>query len=395
MIKPTQTRRTHTVDKRYAIIKEVEEGMMKKTHIARKYNIPQNTLSTWIKNAEKIKEGFENSSFTGMLKMRPGSFPDVEKHLKDWVMKMEGSGTYVSQQSMREKAQEIAIALGHLDFRGSSTWLRQFKRRNGWIKRKRSEVGLGNSGFNRTEGTTGRDSIGRAESAWNTTGDHDSSFDTSNSDHPLLPAGDSKLEQVSTYNPLPGPTNYNPSAQQQSNSSHPPSQQQSSSYNAPTQQQEKSPYNLRGQPQNNPYNTLPPASTYDPHTVQQSGAYKSPGHQTNCYAAGYSEPATSAEYNEVAAAVAAAVMAQQKAAEHEVSAQSGGQTSSAGDTQSTESPPVQSTGQSGTQPSVDPCAQQSAQSVAAPVLPGADVSFTAAGNADPQQSHQAGQTAGN
>ena len=45
---------------KYQALLEVESGGKKKD-IAEKYGVPLNTLSTWIKNANKIKQTFQSA----------------------------------------------------------------------------------------------------------------------------------------------------------------------------------------------------------------------------------------------------------------------------------------------------------------------------------------------
>lgn len=46
--------KTHTIETKFQAIADVERGIESKAVIAKKYEIPPNTLSTWIKNAQKI-----------------------------------------------------------------------------------------------------------------------------------------------------------------------------------------------------------------------------------------------------------------------------------------------------------------------------------------------------
>uniref|UniRef100_A0A8W8JLZ1 HTH psq-type domain-containing protein n=1 Tax=Magallana gigas TaxID=29159 RepID=A0A8W8JLZ1_MAGGI len=55
--------KTHTIETKFQAIADVERGIESKAVIAKKYEIPPNTLSTWIKNAQKIKEAYEQSTF--------------------------------------------------------------------------------------------------------------------------------------------------------------------------------------------------------------------------------------------------------------------------------------------------------------------------------------------
>jgi len=47
---------TKSIKEKYAALKEVEGGSSK-SQVAMKYGVPKNTLSTWIKNKERIFSG--------------------------------------------------------------------------------------------------------------------------------------------------------------------------------------------------------------------------------------------------------------------------------------------------------------------------------------------------
>lgn len=66
-----------TFEKKYQAILEVEKGHRPKSAIAKVFNVPARTLSTWLKNADSVKEYY--------LKFGPkrknakiGTFDDVE-----------------------------------------------------------------------------------------------------------------------------------------------------------------------------------------------------------------------------------------------------------------------------------------------------------------------------
>ena len=68
-LKPTKSAPKRKVEvkdleTRYRAIIEVEQNPgVTKSSIAKKYGVPPNTLSTWLKNKEKYKSSFETSTF--------------------------------------------------------------------------------------------------------------------------------------------------------------------------------------------------------------------------------------------------------------------------------------------------------------------------------------------
>lgn len=55
--------KVHSIEKEFQAITEVEKDRESKATIAKKFEVPPNTLSTWLKNAEKIKESYEQRVF--------------------------------------------------------------------------------------------------------------------------------------------------------------------------------------------------------------------------------------------------------------------------------------------------------------------------------------------
>ena len=47
-----------SLETKYYAILEVEEGLKTKARIAKEVGTPHNTLSTWLKNAERIKDAY-------------------------------------------------------------------------------------------------------------------------------------------------------------------------------------------------------------------------------------------------------------------------------------------------------------------------------------------------
>lgn len=71
-----------SIEDKYQAILEVEKANKSKSEIARTFGVPANTLSTWIKNAAKIKEAYLQSSFAHDRKrMRTANYEDVEHAL--------------------------------------------------------------------------------------------------------------------------------------------------------------------------------------------------------------------------------------------------------------------------------------------------------------------------
>ena len=70
---------------KYQAICEVERGLKSKKQIAEAFGVPQNTLSTWLKNKEAIKAKFLSGELEPERKnARTSNFPEVETALLRW-----------------------------------------------------------------------------------------------------------------------------------------------------------------------------------------------------------------------------------------------------------------------------------------------------------------------
>ena len=121
---------SQTFETKYQAILEVEKGQKSKSAIAKDFNIPASTLSTWLKNANSIKESY--------LKFGPkrknaktGSFDDVESAILKWFSNVREQNVPVSGPILLAKAEEFAKKLEVENFRASTGWLERFKERNG------------------------------------------------------------------------------------------------------------------------------------------------------------------------------------------------------------------------------------------------------------------------
>ena len=64
------------------IIRQIEKGMTNK-EASEKFGVPKNTISTWMKNKDKLFEGLEQSS-SDAKKMRRCDYEQVDKAVFKW-----------------------------------------------------------------------------------------------------------------------------------------------------------------------------------------------------------------------------------------------------------------------------------------------------------------------
>ncbi|KAK3085826.1 hypothetical protein FSP39_009246 [Pinctada imbricata] len=122
-----------TYETKYDAIMEVERGSLSKKQVAEKFAISASTLSTWLKNADSIKEKVTAGNVEPQRKKnRAAKFPEVEDALLKWFANARTHNVTVSGEMMREKARDFALKLGVPDseFDCSVGWLERFKARH-------------------------------------------------------------------------------------------------------------------------------------------------------------------------------------------------------------------------------------------------------------------------
>ncbi|KAL4091479.1 hypothetical protein QTP88_026166 [Uroleucon formosanum] len=111
------------------ILVEVEKGTLPKTKIAEKFGIPKSTLSTIIKNKDKIDEAVALGSTNSTKRLRKPMLEDVEKELLKWFKEARDSNIPLSGALVREKAKEICTSNGVEHMACSDGWLWRFQKR--------------------------------------------------------------------------------------------------------------------------------------------------------------------------------------------------------------------------------------------------------------------------
>ncbi|XP_067669265.1 uncharacterized protein [Haliotis asinina] len=121
-----------SLETKYFAIMMVEQGDKSKAQIARELGVPHNTLSTWIKNSERIKSGYLESDFEHSRKrLRAASFDDVDRALLRWYWDAVSHDMLLTWSEVQAKAEDIAVEMGHAQFTGSHGWVSRWFRRHG------------------------------------------------------------------------------------------------------------------------------------------------------------------------------------------------------------------------------------------------------------------------
>lgn len=127
-----------SIEEKIDIINAVESGK-KKAEIAAEYGIKKNSLSSIMKNKDKVLEAFESLRFDPKRKrLRTAFYTDLEEALMRWYRIAQCLNVPVNGPMLRLKANDFAQKLGHNDFKCSNGWLDRFKSRYGLVFRAQS-----------------------------------------------------------------------------------------------------------------------------------------------------------------------------------------------------------------------------------------------------------------
>lgn len=97
---------TKSMNNKYHALKEVGDGNPQ-SKVALKYEIPKNTLSTQLKNKEKIFELVMKGNNSKHLSLREGSFTNLNQVIFKWLLVVRSSDIAVSSLILKSKATEF------------------------------------------------------------------------------------------------------------------------------------------------------------------------------------------------------------------------------------------------------------------------------------------------
>ena len=119
---------TKSIKDKYQASKEVEEGKSK-LQFAAKYGIPKNTLSTWIKNKDKIFEAAQKGMITKRHRLRAGSYEKLDQAIFKWLLTVRSRDVAVLALILKTKAVDFAEKMSIENFHASDGWLDHWKKR--------------------------------------------------------------------------------------------------------------------------------------------------------------------------------------------------------------------------------------------------------------------------
>ena len=121
-------RKCLSLDTKVAIIRQVKEGKKPKQAIAAEHDIPASTLSTILKNSDKILAAWEANREGQRKKMWLSPYNDVEKAAYAWFVETRTTQNLpLSGPIIRAKARELADKMGINSFTASTGWFDRFR----------------------------------------------------------------------------------------------------------------------------------------------------------------------------------------------------------------------------------------------------------------------------
>ncbi|UYV63340.1 TIGD4 [Cordylochernes scorpioides] len=120
-----------SLPRRVAACIAVRVEKKKKTDVAQKHNIPQSSLSTIIKNSEKIHQQALHAGESSRKRARGSTYADVDEALLQWFKQARSAALPVNGPLLSEKAKTLDLEFGLKDFTGSGGWIERWKARHG------------------------------------------------------------------------------------------------------------------------------------------------------------------------------------------------------------------------------------------------------------------------
>jgi hypothetical protein len=124
-------RKQFSLDEKKKILEEIDRGM-KKGDVARKYGISPSTLSTFLKDRDKIEKSIQSDAIGPQSKkIRTANNEDVDKAVYRWFLDTRSKNIPVNGPLLCERARSFARSFGVAEFKGSAGWLHRFRERYG------------------------------------------------------------------------------------------------------------------------------------------------------------------------------------------------------------------------------------------------------------------------
>ena len=103
-------------------LKDLDKGESNKD-VAAKYNVPKNTLSTRVKNKEKLFDALKKETNVKRQKLKSGNHELVDQAIFNWFLNMQSQNVPLSASMIQEKVVIFAKELNTDNFQASNSWL--------------------------------------------------------------------------------------------------------------------------------------------------------------------------------------------------------------------------------------------------------------------------------
>ena len=127
-----ETKRLHkeqNLELKYKALLELEKGKTNK-EVAQLFGVPENTVSTWKKNQDKIFQAFQQGSAT-TKRVKVDTYDQVNKAVLKWFKRLRSENVPVNSALIHAKALYFAKELAFETFPASDDWLDKQKKRLG------------------------------------------------------------------------------------------------------------------------------------------------------------------------------------------------------------------------------------------------------------------------
>ena len=101
---------------------------MNNKEASEKFGVPKNTISTWMKNKDKLFKGLEQSS-SDAKKMRGCDYEQVDKAVFKWFSLQTSQNVPIDGPILKEKALQFAKKFNIPTFEASDGWLDKWKKK--------------------------------------------------------------------------------------------------------------------------------------------------------------------------------------------------------------------------------------------------------------------------
>ena len=100
-------------------IKEIEKGLSNKD-ASLIYDVPKNTISTWVKNKKKHLQALEARGTSKVKKSWESNFDKLDRVVFRWFISKRSQNIPINRMLIKEKALSYIKELGYADFQASN-----------------------------------------------------------------------------------------------------------------------------------------------------------------------------------------------------------------------------------------------------------------------------------